>query len=182
MSCAECPHCQEKGGTFEVTESGLSLSEKINSSDLDNEYDPNILKLAPKRRGPSKEYSAFFEQAWRVYGRKEEKWPAYLAWIPAAKSVGGEETLFRLITVALKWQRPLYDTDGWKYARYFERYLRKRKWEDEPPPLPVRTKTPVALDAQLKATDANLARLRVPEAALPTADQLAELRASRGKP
>ena len=39
-----------------------------------------------------------------------------------------------LILKALAWQGPRWAQDGWKFAKYFERYLKARRWEDEPLP------------------------------------------------
>jgi len=132
-----CPHC---GCQFEVKsevpKGAISLSEfQERKTEKNEEKEP---PKSPKRvRGPAREYSPFFERCWKVYGRKEEKWEAFAAWVQVAPSVGGEAELMDLVLRALKWQTPIYQTDGWKYARYFERYLKRRKWEDEPPPAPI---------------------------------------------
>ena len=93
-------------------------------------------------------YSAEFEVAWKAYGRHEEKIKAYAAWKAAAASVGGEASLRDLILAALSWQGPLWATDGWRFAKYFERYLRARKWEDEPPPRATASGTPFVKQAR----------------------------------
>lgn len=127
MSCPHCIHCQkgvEKGGL-----SLLSGSDQGKSTDQDQ-------KETPKKpvRGPAREYTQAFEVAWKAYGRKEQKFEAFGVWLIQQKGVGGEPQLLTLILTALKWQGPLWASEGWKFAPYFERYLKRRKWEDEPPP------------------------------------------------
>lgn len=89
-------------------------------------------------RGKAAKYSEEFEAAWKAYGRKEEKGAAFEAWKVATKTVGGHPQLLTLIFSALKWQGPLFLKEGWKFAPYFERYLKRRKWEDEPAPVGAR--------------------------------------------
>ena len=78
------------------------------------------------------QYSDCFSTAWKLYGRKDEKERAFVEWLKQAKEAGGEEKLLELVSAALKWQGPMWQVDGWKFAKYFERYLKARKWEDEP--------------------------------------------------
>lgn len=80
-------------------------------------------------------YSAPFTAAFDAYVRREEKAVAYAIWQVMAKTVdGGEEALSRLVLAALAWQIPMHwGGDNWRYAKYFGRYLKARKWEDEPP-------------------------------------------------
>lgn len=81
-------------------------------------------------------YSPAFEEAWKAYGRHEEKLKAYGAWQIAARELG-ESVLLERVLAALKWQSREWAPEGWKYAPYFERYLKRRKWEDERPRLRV---------------------------------------------
>lgn len=67
---------------------------------------------------------------------------AFGEWLVAAHSVGGETSLLPLILGSLAWQAPIWADEGWKFAPYFERYLKRRKWEDEPPAPPVRRPVP----------------------------------------
>ena len=126
---------------------GTQNTEEIDSGSASGSLSPEIPEeekrafvplLAPieksRTRGKALSYSGSFEVAWRSYGRKEEKLRAYKEWIVQAPSVGGETRLLQLILAALKWQAPEYAAEGWKFAKYFERYLRARKWEDEPRP------------------------------------------------
>lgn len=85
-------------------------------------------------RAKKSPYSDEFEACWRAYGRKEEKIKAYARWKTEARVVGGEAPLRDLILAALLWQAPGWAADGWRFAKYFERYLKARKWEDEPMP------------------------------------------------
>lgn len=78
-------------------------------------------------------YSAAFEYAWKLYGRREEKAQAFAAWKLRAPEVGGEDELARRVTDALAWQGPAWSEHGWQFAPYFERYIKRRKWDDEPP-------------------------------------------------
>lgn len=105
-------------------------------SDPIPESDPDQIRDNPpnsRKRGPAKTYSPAFEACWKQYGRKEEKLSAYQAWKIEVRQFGGEENLRDLILAALKWQAPIWAKDGWKFAKYFERYLRKHKWQDERP-------------------------------------------------
>lgn len=86
--------------------------------------------------------SAAFQVCWKAYGRKEEKGEAYAEWLAQAPTVGGEEALRDLVLAALVWQGPIWAKDGWRFAKYFERYLSRRKWEDEPAPAPARAAVP----------------------------------------
>ncbi len=79
-------------------------------------------------------YSAEFEATWKLYGRKEEKVKAYAAWKIAAKREAGEDLLAAKVAGALAWQAPIWARDGWKFALYFERYIRRERWNDEPLP------------------------------------------------
>src|SRR6185312_4173071 len=86
-----------------------------------------------ERRANWTPYSAAFETCWREYGRREEKVKAYARWKIEAKLLGNEEALRDLVLKALAWQGPMWERDGWRFAKYFERYLKARKWQDEPP-------------------------------------------------
>lgn len=127
----------------------------------------------PRVRGKAREYSDAFETAWRAYGRKDEKLRAYGEWIIQARLAGGDTLLLPLILASLRWQGPIWAAEGWKFAPYFERYLKRRKWEDEPPPVPQRI-TPPPDDRGIRAVDRNLAKLHAVKTA--TADELAALR------
>lgn len=132
MSC--CPKCGFDLG------SNLGVSLQGNLSSITGESDPNPISPGnPNRarvRGKARDYSPAFETAWRAYGRKEEKLRAYGEWIVQARLAGGETLLLPLILSSLKWQSEGWATEGWKFAPYFERYLKRRKWEDERPPMP----------------------------------------------
>lgn len=84
-----------------------------------------------KKKSP---YSEEFEACWREYGRKEEKVKAYARWRIEANAIGGEHVLRDLVLKALSWQGPRWAQDGWQFAKYFERYLKAHRWEDEPMP------------------------------------------------
>jgi hypothetical protein len=86
------------------------------------------------RRGKNKPTTPDFEAVWKLYGRKEDKAEAFEVWGPIAMDFGGEPKLRVAIEGALIWQAPNWAKEGWKYAPYFCRYLRRRKWEDAPPP------------------------------------------------
>lgn len=79
-------------------------------------------------------YSPAFESAWKSYGRHEEKRRAFAAWTARVVEAGDEGELLASVTLALAWQAPMWAEDGWTYAPYFERYLKRHKDEDEPPP------------------------------------------------
>lgn len=100
--------------------------------------DPSRSSLSdPDRAGAQSEkrakspYSDAFEATWLLYGRKEEKVKAFAAWKIAARKEGSEEALAVKIAVALEWQAPAWARDGWRFARYFERYIKHERWNDE---------------------------------------------------
>ncbi len=144
-----CPHCgheiPQNLGTEKVIQKGLIYSDSESSPEEESENTNPPFSGGWQRptRGKAREYSAHFETAWKAYGRKEEKLRAFLAWQKVARTVGGEARLLPLILRAFTWQVPMYATNGWTYAKYFERYLNARKWEDEPPPAPVAAPRPV---------------------------------------
>lgn len=104
------------------------------------EPEPEPEKIQIKDPGPAApasgpKYSDAFQSCWIRYGRKEEKEKAYAQWKIQAKQLsGGEAELRELILAALVWQGPIWHAEAWKYAKFFERYLKARKWKDEPPP------------------------------------------------
>jgi hypothetical protein len=107
----------------------ISLSES--SSPPSSQSDAGACSEGRARKSP---YSDEFEACWLTYGRKEEKVKAYARWKIEAKAAGGEAVLRDLVLKALAWQATAWARDGWKFAKYFERYLKARKWEDEPMP------------------------------------------------
>ena len=126
-----CPHCGSDLGS----NLGVSLQDQVKSSPQTSDPSPGS-SVDPNRarvRGKARDYSPAFETAWRAYGRREEKLRAYGEWIIQARLTGGETLLLPLILASLKWQGPLWAMEGWKFAPYFERYLKRRKWEDEQP-------------------------------------------------
>lgn len=117
-----------------ATDLDLDLDQDL---DLNPPNDPDgSLSLKPAAKVRQRhQYSEPFERAIGAYPRREEKAKAHDAWKAAAKGIeGGETRLCDLVLDALKWQIPLYWAgDNWKFAKYFERYLKARKWEDLPP-------------------------------------------------
>jgi predicted alpha/beta-hydrolase family hydrolase len=91
-----------------------------------------------------------------------------------AKEVGGEAKLLTLILGALKWQSADWATDGWKFAPYFERYLKRRKWEDEPPPAPQAVPRPI--DRSAERTDRKIAEYRAAQGKPLTKEQLEDIK------
>src|SRR4029079_3951741 len=106
-----------------------STEEKRNNEEEDNP--PNSTPKFPVR-GKAREYSKAFEIAWKAYPRREQKFEAYAIWQLRSRDVG-ETELLTLIMLALNWQKKGWAKEGYKFAPYFERYLKRRKWEDEPP-------------------------------------------------
>ena len=169
----KCPHCNQEIG---VEKGGLTLLQG-----LDQKQPTEDQSKTPKFgvRGPAREYSQAFEIAWKAYGRKVQKFEAFAVWLVRAKEVGGEAKLLTLILAALKWQTPDWAIEGWQFAPYFERYLKRRKWEDEPPPAP--QAVPRHVDDRLsQGTDRKVAEYRAHAERAATPEQLAALRASRG--
>jgi hypothetical protein len=122
------PPNHELGG-FSLSDSGLL---PIFSADSDPER--ARVSATPRVRGKSKAYSPAFEECWRKYGRKEEKAEAFKHWGDAVRQLGGNESALRdSILAALEWQASIWGAESWKFAPYFERYLKRRRWEDERP-------------------------------------------------
>jgi len=109
-------------------EPGNPITLTLTLSDLSSESGSET--TAKKERA---EYPEEFEEVWKRYGRKEEKGEALAVWKTEAKKAGGQDKLRDLILKALEWQAPMYSADGWKFAKYFSRYLKKQKWLDEKP-------------------------------------------------
>lgn len=119
----------EKALVVSGAKGGISLPSEIGSFPLE---DPERARgVGDAKKSP---YSDEFEACWQKYGRKEEKVKAYTRWKVEAKVAGGELALRDLVLAALVWQGPAWARDGWRFAKYFERYLKARKWEDEPMP------------------------------------------------
>jgi len=88
---------------------------------------------ARRKSGPKKPTSIAFEACWKLYPRKEDKAEAFEVWQLIAQSFeGGEEALLGTIGGSLKWQTPNWEKEGFRYTPYFCRYLRRRRWEDQP--------------------------------------------------
>lgn len=110
----------------------------LSSPDLGLSLDPDLrIASKPTKRSPNKmsrhSYSEPFERAWALYPRRDEKTLAYAQWLFSARDIG-EERLAELVIAALGWQVPtLWDGPNWRYAKFFARYLKARKWEDEQP-------------------------------------------------
>jgi len=174
-----CPRCSHE---FDPKLGGKKGGLSLPSVNLSPEKINEEKRETPKSpvRGKAREYSQAFEIAWKSYGRKDQKFEAFGVWLLRSKELGGEPQLLTLFLAAIKWQGPLWSIEGWRFAPYFERYLKRRKWEDEPPPLPVRAAT-APDDRGVRATDAKIAALRAtkPLTQEEQAD-LAKLRASRG--
>jgi hypothetical protein len=163
-----CPNCSHE---FGVEKGGLTLLPGISQTETTEDQ-----SKTPKFgvRGPAREYSQAFEIAWKAYGKKVQKFEAFAIWLVRAKEVGGEPRLLTLILSALKWQTPDWATDGWKFAPYFERYLKRRKWEDEPAPKP--QAVPRTIDRNAEATDRKIAEYRAAQGKPLTPEELADIR------
>lgn len=177
-----CPICNH---AFEVPE-GVApgvIGSANSSSDLNPPSDPNpqfslLSETRARVRGPNKAYSGPFEAAWVQYGRKQEKEESFFRWRIVAPTVGGEETLLRLVLAAFSWQAGEWGHEGWKFAPYFHRYLKRRKWEDEPQPAP--QAVPRHVDDRLsRGTDKVLEKLRGAADKRASAEDIARLRAGR---
>lgn len=114
---------------------------------------------APNSDPPKPKYSELFEECWKLYGKKEEKEEAYSQWRLQAKLVGTDRQLRDLVVAALAWQSPKWAADGWKFAVYFHRYLKRKKYRDEQPPRPQAVPRHVD-DISSRAVDAKVAAYR----------------------
>ena len=82
-----------------------------------------------KRKGKGMEYSREFENFWVEYPKKKEKPEAYKEWVKLSPG----ESLIAIMMEALssyKISREWNEDDG-KYIPYPERWIKKRRWEDE---------------------------------------------------
>lgn len=120
---------QKEDQLGEDIDSGFDLSPDDPDSGPISLGDPERARV----RGKGRAYSLEFESVWHSYGRRQEKARAYEAWKIAARAEGPEVLRDRIL-YALKWQGPIFAQEGWKYAPYLERYIKRAKWEDEPPP------------------------------------------------
>jgi hypothetical protein len=168
VGAMNCPHCgsvfdPQETVKFGVEKGGLSLPSDLSREETERRNQKETPKF-PKR-GRAREYTAAFDAAWKAYGRKDQKFEAFAVWIIRSREVGGEAELLSLILSALKWQSKPWAEEGWKFAPYFERYLKRRKWEDEQPAaaparptvVPIKTFAQQAADRQADAAlDARL--------------------------
>lgn len=179
----KCPACDHE---FEVTEGvtvavngGANSSSDPEFSLRNSPSDSSEISGARARvRGPNKQYSPAFEAAWRGYGRKQEKEESFFRWRIVAPTAGGEEPLLRLCLAAFSWQERDWGPEGWKFAPYFHRYLKRRKWEDEPLSAPGRVPPAAARigDARTAATDRKVEEYRAARERTATPEQVAAIR------
>jgi hypothetical protein len=113
-------------------EGGNTLLPSLVSISPLSDPDPERAHTRSEKRAKSP-YSDLFEAVWKLYGRKEEKGKAFAAWRIAAAKEGGEDALALKVTNALMWQGPIWEQEGWRYALYFERYIKRERWNDERP-------------------------------------------------
>jgi hypothetical protein len=114
---------------------------------------PGCCSKIPKPRSKAAigEYTEQFETFWKNYpscNNKVNKGGAYIEWKKITNgadllSSNSENSICYKCINALKWQK---DSESWKnengkYIPKPETYLLKRKWEDEPPKQPIKTKT-----------------------------------------
>lgn len=136
-------------------------------------------------RGKAREYSEAFELVWKSYARREQKLEAFGVWLIRAKEVGGEAQLATLVLGALRWQRPMWaktwEREGKNVAPYLERYLKRRKWEDEPMPTLQAVPRLITDDRAVRATDAQVDKYREARERAATPAELAQLRKETGR-
>lgn len=163
-----------------LTQETLEKGEEIESGSVSPGSTPDLLGKGDQEeprarvRGKARQYSAEFATAWRLYGRREEKDRAYAAWKVEAQILGSEEILLHKIRGALLWQTAGWAREGWKFAPYFERYLKRRKWEDERPPAP--QTVPRHIDDGLsRSTDAKIEEYRRAASRAMTPEEFADV-------
>jgi hypothetical protein len=112
----------------------VQSSDQKENSCANQEPAPLALELIPssKKQRTQRAYTQAFETAWKGYVRGEGKAEAFAEWLKIAPSAGGEEALLVLVQRAMEWQRPKLARDGGRYAVHFCRWLKHRRWEDEP--------------------------------------------------
>lgn len=174
-------------GSLKVTTNTAHMGTNAPVCIKDSELDQDQKEQEPRQVSPLMgtnarrkllNYSEYFEQCWSIYGRKQEKDKAFARWRIEAKAIGSEESLRDAVIAALEWQGPMWAEDGWKYAKYFERYLKAKRWKDERPPAIPRSPVSVKRDDLAARTEAVLAKKRaeVNEDNLPDWAQLKALR------
>jgi hypothetical protein len=88
----------------------------------------------PPARGTrgAEEYSADFEQFWKAYhpARRKAKKSAYDEWKRLGSSRPPVEELVRILKVQSGWRN--WKEENGKYFPWPERWLKNRRWEDEP--------------------------------------------------
>ena len=96
-----------------------------NVSKMDTE-----VRLGKVRIGKVKNtYPPDFEEFWNEYPKKVEKPEAYREW---GKLLPSKELQEKIIAAVKKWKVSReWKEDGGKYIVYPERFLKRRKWEDE---------------------------------------------------
>ena len=173
-----CPHCNQEIG---VSKGGLSLISGSTEEKRNNEEEDNPPNPTPKYpvRGKAREYSKAFEIAWKAYPRREQKFEAYAIWQLRCREIG-ETELLTLIMLSLNWQKKGWAKEGYKFVPYFERYLKRRKWEDEPPAAQQAVPRYVD-DSRVRSTDKVIERYRDAAARAATPEELAELRKAIGR-
>jgi len=171
MSCPQCPHCQS-----EVQKGGLSLISDRSSTEERREDQ----KEPPKYpvRGKAREYSKAFEIAWKAYPVRVQKFEAFAVWNVRAREIG-ENELLTLIMVALNWQKKGWAKEAdWYKPPYFERYLKRRKWEDEPPGSQA---VPRPIDRGTEATDRKVAQYREAQARAASPEEIRRAKEESGR-
>lgn len=76
------------------------------------------------------EYPAWFEDVWRSYPNKANKYEAFLA----LEALGSDEPFLDKIKDAIAWQRrsDQWTKDGGRFVPMMTTWLNKRRWEDSP--------------------------------------------------
>jgi hypothetical protein len=143
----------------ETAESGKETAEPVRNGILDpgslgsgsGNGNGNGGKTDPARKGAHSPDPPEFESFYAAYPRKKARADALKAWT----SVVRPEDL-PLIEQALAWQRlqPDWTKEGRKYVPYPAKYLREKRWLDEPPtdsdPLSANDDVWKALDARTR--------------------------------
>lgn len=111
-----------KSGFCEVLQADASIPEHL-QEDASSEKRQS---RSEKRRGEIG-YTPEFESFWKAYPKKTNKGPAFVEWLEMKPPLDA-------CLAALEWQ---VKSDDWtkengKYVVDPERYIKRRKWEDEP--------------------------------------------------
>lgn len=109
-----------------------------------NDSSPSPSPIIPPKvphSGDRREYPSDFEEFWKAYPEKTGKRAAFVVW----KQIKPDAELLSKMLKTLEWQKASFDwtKENGKYIPDPERWLKKGRWDDEPPKSAQRPERPV---------------------------------------